>query len=205
MRISDWAQKFNIVVTPFDAISSPPYGAAIYRVKDIWTTRDGSWDVSDKPGSLPQWARDEYLRKEFDDAGADHHIFGRVLGETAEIHYWTHADDGNHVTMQAKPQSGWANVTMWASSAYVPDRGERGPWAWVPNVAYGDIVMGAGMPAKQHVSWFATWVKETYQGGIVIPPDPIEPPTGDHEQRIAALEAKMTQLQALMRQWVADS
>ena len=56
--ISDWAQKFGISIEP--ATGNP--GETVYRVKDIFTTRDGSWEPSDKPGSVPQWARDAYLK-----------------------------------------------------------------------------------------------------------------------------------------------
>ena len=81
-RISDWAQKFGISIEP--TAGNP--GETVYRVKDIFTTRDGSWEPSDKPGSVPQWARDAYLKpanhpQYNDDAGADHHLFGAVIIE----------------------------------------------------------------------------------------------------------------------------
>lgn len=211
MRISDWAQKFNISVTPFDAVAAPPHGATVYRIKDVFTTRDGSWDVSDKPGSLPQWARDEYLRREFDDAGADRHIFGRVLGEVGRIHYLTHTDNSNHVTVQAKSHSGWANIPMYASSSFVPERGEQGPWAWAPDAEYVDVVIGAGLPANQHVSWFAVWTKEVYQGTVTPPIDPPTDPTDppivspDVVAQVWRNRDDIAQLKALMKQWVADS
>ena len=40
-RISDWAQKFGISIEP--TAGNP--GETIYRVKDIFTTRDGSWEL----------------------------------------------------------------------------------------------------------------------------------------------------------------
>ena len=50
VRISKWAQEFGITVEP----TAGQPGETIYRAKDIFTTRDGSWEPSDKPGSVPQ-------------------------------------------------------------------------------------------------------------------------------------------------------
>lgn len=70
-RISKWAQEFGITVEP----TAGQPGETIYHVTDIFTTRDGSWEPSNTPGSVPQWARDTYLKpwgnpQYFDDAGA---------------------------------------------------------------------------------------------------------------------------------------
>lgn len=146
-------------------------GQKVYRVRDVFTTRDGSWEPNPSiPYSIPQWARDAGYLKPWgapdylDDAGADHHILGcvwnpatKTTDKSAIIHYYTWTDNGNHVDMAVKPKSGWANVVMFNN--YNPDAGERGAWAWyprVPNVA-ADIVQGAGMPHKWHVSFFASW------------------------------------------------
>ena len=101
MRITEWAKSIGIQVTPFDAVSAPAAGTMVFRVKHIFTTRDGSWEPSNKPGSIERWARDEYLSSSFDDAGADHHLFGRVnVGDgyngLAKIHFWTFTDNANH-------------------------------------------------------------------------------------------------------------
>lgn len=207
MRISNWARQFGVQVTPVDAVSQPPNGAKVWRVKDIFTTRDGSWDVSNQPGSIEQWARDEYLWREFDDAGADHHLFGHADG--ISIRFWTWTDNGNQTTQQAKLQSGWANIPLYASSSFVPERGERGPWAWQPNVPYADVVTGGGLPARQHVSWFVVWRAETYNGGIVTEPEkptepPVEPPISDLAARVARLEADMAEFKRLLATWVGD-
>lgn len=197
MRVSEWAKYFNVTIRPATGAA----GETIYRIRDLFTTRDGSWDASGKPGSVPQWARDAYLKpighpQYNDDGGADHHIFGAVaqgdrLQPHGNIHYWTFSDNGNHIDQRVKLH-GWANIVMWSSSSFVHERGERGPWAWQPAGVNADIVVGAGMPANQHVSWFCVW--EPYVVPIVITPPPIDPPGPGGttiDQRVAVLEAEV--------------
>lgn len=207
MRVSDWVRQFNATIIP--ATGNP--GETIYRVRDLFTTRDGSWDVSNKPGSVTQWARDTYLKpgdhpQYNDDAGADHHIFGAVaqadrLQPHGTIRYWTFADDGNHAAQRVKLH-GWANIVMWASSSFVPERSERGPWAWQPWGVKADIVVGAGMPARQHVSWFCVWEPYTVPDVVITPPvdPPIDPGNNGStlDQRVAALETEVKSLRANM-------
>lgn len=203
MRISEWATKFNVTIHP--ATGQP--GETIYRVKDLFTTRDGSWDPSDKPGSVPQWARDTYLKptnhpQYIDDGGADHHLFGAVaqgdrLQPHGTIHYWTFSDNGNHTDQRVKLH-GWGNIVMWSSSSFVPERGERGPWAWQPAGVKADIVVGGGMPSNWHVSFWCVWEPYKVPDVVVVPPvDPPDPPTqpSDLEQRVIALEADNKRLQ----------
>ena len=182
IRIAEWARQWGVQIIPFSELGTPRPGDIVYRIKDIFTTRDGSWDVSNKPGSIEQWARDEYLTAQFDDAGADRHIFGRInhaigtFDPTGSIRYWTYNDEGNDSIQAVKPHSGWGNIVMYSSSSFVPARGERGPWAWRPSVVHADEVRGAGMPQNWHVSWFAVWQAEVYQPDVVDPPiDPDRP------------------------------
>lgn len=178
--ISEEATRLNVqVVAPVVTDGSP-----VYRLRDLWTTRDGSWEPSQALGSIPQWARDAgYLKPwgspdYFDDAGGDHHAFGCVWDETNQrpfkqevIHYYTWTDDSNHVDTPVKAQSGWANVVMY--NKYYPDQGERGAWAWYPKGPHpADVVRGGGMPYGNHVSFFAAWTLTT--GGIVVPPTDLE-------------------------------
>ena len=46
MRISDWAQKFNLAVKRCEERPDHPQGEIVYRVKDVFTTLLGSWDPS---------------------------------------------------------------------------------------------------------------------------------------------------------------
>lgn len=192
MRISEWAQQFGITVE--DATGAP--GELIYRVKDIFTTRNGSWEPSDTPGSVPQWARDAYLKplghpQYFDDAGADRHLFGAVMadGGTLQpwgtIHYYTYTDNSNHADMRVK-MHGWANIPLFGHSQ-IP-----GPWAWYPKNHYkADLVKGGGLPGGYHVSTFVVW--QLVKNAVVVPP--IDPPT--EPQQPETLEAAWVEIRKL--------
>jgi hypothetical protein len=179
MEISEWASRYNVIVRRCEERPDHPPGDIVYRVKDLFTTRDGSWDPSDKPGTIPQWARDRYLRPwdapdRFDDAGADHHLFARVLDLNGQpvkepdlILYWSDgfeklgdANYRNYVRMTPKQGSGWANQVVFNN--FNPDGGERGAWCWCPRGA-ADVVVGGGMPNNHHVSFFAVWQAEQRQ------------------------------------------
>lgn len=193
-RISDGAKRFNVFIE-----RGTPKDGKIYRIKDIFTTLNGSWEPSGQVGSIPQWARDTYLRPwgapdYFDDAGADHHVLGGIFNEATgrmvnglnatTIHYYTATDNSNHVDLIAKEKSGWANNIVF--NKFNPGAGERGAWAWYPksNIP-ADVVVGGGLPDGWHVSFFATWV---LSDGVTVPPvDPPDPdPTTD--ARIVKLE-----------------
>ena len=181
-RIGQWADDFNMSIRPFHA---RPDAATllddeglngedvVYVLKDLFTTRNGSWEGSDKPGSVPEWAH-EYLRPVgapdfFDDAGGDHHLFAAVIGldgryiPQKRIIFWSDgidklADAGyqGYVHRETKERSGWINIPIGPGSSFVPERGESGPWCWAPTGA-ADVICGGGLPAKQHVSTFAVW------------------------------------------------
>ncbi len=200
MRISEWASNFRARVVRCEARPDNPPGEIVYRLKDLFTTRDGSWDPSQKPGSLPQWARDAYLRPwgapdYFDDAGGDHNLFARVLDRNGQpvksqdlIIGWS---DGLHLlgqsefaqaiklTMTPKEKSGWGNQPIWNS--FSPERGDSGAWCWCPRGA-ADVVAGGGLPNNQHVSWFAVWQAEPRTGdGGALEPDGDTPAGGEDE------------------------
>jgi hypothetical protein len=171
-----------------------PQGDVVYRLIDLWTTRDGSWDPNlDTPGRLPAWARDTYLRPSgapdyFDDAGGDHHLFARVLDLEGRpistpdlVLLWSDGLQqlGNpnyqgFVRITPKSRSGWANQDVYAR--YDHTRGERGPWSWCPAGA-ADVVTGGGLPGMGwHVSTFAVWRAERRQA-VTPPTPPVTPPT----------------------------
>ena len=205
-RISDAAKAFGVQVTPYNA--KP--GETVYRVADIFTTRDGSWDPSDKPGSVPQWARDAYLKplshpQYNDDGGADHHIFGAVqqidgnLYPSFPIQYFTWSDGANRTLQNAK-KHGWANIVMFASSKFVPERGERGPWAWKPAGVAADTVTGAGMPSNWHVSFWAVWRPEVTPELHIEEPEVVDPPIVTTPE-IQQLTLRVARLENIIRQW----
>ncbi|MBX3014387.1 MAG: hypothetical protein KF832_22890 [Caldilineaceae bacterium] len=178
MRIGTWATRFNVKVIRCEERPDQPAGEVIYRLKDLFTTRDGSWEPSAQPGSVEAWARDSYLLpphhpEYFDDAGGDHNLFVRVLDEqgkplrTADLVIgWS---DGVHLlgeanfaqfikmTITPKARSGWGNQPIWNS--FNPEQGETGAWAFCPRGA-ADVVVGGGLPHNQHISWFAVWQAE---------------------------------------------
>lgn len=201
-RISTWALKLNLGIK--SAVVQP--GQQYLRVKDIWTTRDGSWIPSNLEGSIPDWAVSTYLRPwgapdYFDDAGADHHLLGGVYDENNrkmvpgyKIHYYTWTDNQNHVSLPVKDKSGWANNVIF--NGFTPDldldvnTGERGAWAWYPESTLpAEIIVGGGMPIindhKLHISMFATWYIDT---APIVNPDPDPEPDGELVETINRLE-----------------
>lgn len=181
-RISEWIAKFNICVKACEERPDHPAGDVVYRLKDLFTTRLGSWEPSGQPGERPQWARDTYLRPwgapdYFEDAGGDHHLFARVLDLEGKpvisenlITGWSDGfallgqpDFAQHINlrMTPKPKSGWANQPIWNS--FCPERNEIGPWCWCP-VGAADVVVGGGLPNNVHISTFAVWQAERRTG-----------------------------------------
>ncbi len=182
-RVGRWIEPLNLEIKRVDQRPDHPTGDIHYVVKDIFTTRDGSWEPSEQMGSVEQWARASYLKPfgapdYFDDAGADHHIFAMVLGLDGkplpdyEIRYWS---DGfaqlgnpaysNYTLRRTKTHSGWANIPMYGSNFY-PESGQQGPWCWTPAGA-SEVVVGGGMPANHHVSFFVVW--QAVQAGETLP------------------------------------
>lgn len=156
-RFSEGADFMGLTVEP------PSSGSIKYRLVDIFTTLNGSWEVGDQPApyGIEQWARDAYLTSAFDDAGASTHLFAHILDQYGniaahrEVKYWTPAYDGNDTIQLTKSHSGWANIALFPASSFSPENNERGVWAWGP--PGGEIVMGGGLPNRHHVSTFAVW------------------------------------------------
>lgn len=181
-RISDWVTHYNVTVKPLAQRPDNPQGKVAYVIKDIFTTRNGSWEPDNQPGSLPQWARDTYLKPlgaedYFDDAGGDHHLFAAVIGldgklqRGQEIIFWSDGYEqlGNpeyrgYVRRFTKERSGWANIITGPGSSFVPERGESGPWCWAPAGA-AEVVCGGGLPANHHISFFVVWQAVSLESG----------------------------------------
>lgn len=178
-RLGRWVSAMNLSIVP---VAERPDAARFnndhrhYVLVDLFTTRSGSWELSDHFGSIDAWARAAYLKSPsapdyFDDAGGDHHLFARVIDQTGRaindqrFSYWS---DGlnklkdptyaKYVYRTAKARSGWANHDIY--NIYAPARHEVGAWCWCPAGA-ADVVVGGGMPNGDHISTFAVWqVKE---------------------------------------------
>jgi hypothetical protein len=193
-RVGTWVARLNLAVKAIaDRPDSPPAGDTVYLIKDIFTTRDGSWEPSSVYGSVDAWARDAYLKpfgdpEYFDDAGADHHLFAAILDrdgkllKNMDMLYWSDgflqlgnpAYDGyvqgsnGFRYPRTKERSGWANIVADGGSNYVPERGEMGPWCWTPQGLPAEVMCGGGMPAKQHISVFVVW-QAVARGSDVLP------------------------------------
>lgn len=144
-------------------------GDIAYVIKDIFMTANGSWQITGRPDDVPLWAKDSYLTPEFLEAGADHHLFGAVIGPDGKqmrdvrITYWSDGferlgdpDYDGFIAVRVKPESGWANLPMAGGSSFAPDRGESGPWCWTPGGA-SEVICGGGLPHKHHISTFVVW------------------------------------------------
>ncbi|MCC6458199.1 MAG: peptidoglycan DD-metalloendopeptidase family protein [Caldilineaceae bacterium] len=186
-RVSEWIPHYNVTIKPLAARPDRPQGDVVYVVKDLFTTRNGSWEPETLPGSIPQWARDEYLKPfnapdYFDDAGGDHHLFAAVIGldgkliRSQEIIFWSDGFEmledpeyDNYVHRQTKEKSGWANIITGPGSSFVPERNESGPWCWAPAGA-AEVVCGGGLPANNHISFFVVW-QAVPAGDVKLPDD----------------------------------
>jgi hypothetical protein len=182
-RVGTWVNTLNLEVMGIaERPDAPPEGDYVYLIKDTFTTRDGSWETKNIYGGVDQWARDAYLKpfghaEYFDDAGADHHLFAAILDKDGKLLknmdmlYWSdgfielgnpiyngyvHGSNGSRYP-RTKERSGWTNIVLDAGSNYVPERGESGPWCWVPYDLRAEVICGGGMPAKQHISVFVVW------------------------------------------------
>ena len=175
-RLTRWAAPFGLTVKKLAERPDAPLRNAVYAffLKDLFTTRAGSWELGSEPGSVEAWARDTYLRVPadplyIDEGGGDHHLFGMVLGldglplKRQSFVFWSDGLDkladktykGYQMQLSA-PKSGWANLAMAGSSGYYPERDGSGPWCYAPMGA-AEVVCGAGMPNHEHISTFAVW------------------------------------------------
>jgi len=161
-RLADGYSQMNMSIEQTIAIPK-------YVVKDIFTTRDGSWEPSSRQYSVTQWARDSYLKPwgaqdHFDDAGGATHLFGAVIGlngwllKNVPIRFFTR--DGKHEhTARTKAGSGWANMFMNRDSSFNPVNGATGVWCWSPEDA--ELLCGGGLPQidgyTTHTSTFCVW------------------------------------------------
>lgn len=161
----DLSPKFTFLRSPaFDALNMKVSFApdAQYKLTHFFTTFNGSWDQNHVTFSPPQWARDLFLRHEFDEAGADHHVFGAVFGKDGQLtkqmeigYQWSQG-----YTKRGVKASGWAAEPIWSS--FNPTLGQTGPWNWWPVGGPGtraDLIYGAGLPWNHHVSFFAVWTE----------------------------------------------
>ena len=198
-RISSALQDLNLTLEPVD-VSELDNEDTVWVLKDAWTTHNGSWEDDGHIWACPAWAKADYLLPtghecENTDGGGDHHVFGALLPadfeggnvecsllKQANIVFWT--DQNNPVSVNTKEGSGWGHVVMYSSSTYFPDQGQQGPWRWTrggSGYGRGDVLVGAGMPFQNHVSFFAVWQEMTVlrYREEVLGDNPVNPPGPD--------------------------
>jgi hypothetical protein len=134
------------------------------KVVSRFTTQDGEWYSSQKPYSITEAELAAYGDEEIPGMGGANHIF--VKSKSGDYIVFDTSDGKNH-TINYAPPSGWINFPLFHSSAYVPARGEQGPWiVWVNNV---EVARGLGLPDGLHVSTFLI-VEDVDSGSQPQPP-----------------------------------
>lgn len=154
--ISNGAQKLGIKIAP---IANLDPTKPVYVVTHIFTVLNGTWSDTGNIYDSPQWAIEQFYPH--DEAGADHHLFGKVIGKdgkpkSCQIKFWTPNYHGNEASETSK-SSGWVNFSLGESSSFNPDVGARGEWAWQPQLAQAEMVTGGGLPNNWHVSTYVVW------------------------------------------------
>jgi hypothetical protein len=211
-QISDGAKALGLSVVR----QHPENVDGYFKLESLFTTYNGSWEPSNHIYSIPLWAREMYLRPfgasdYFDDAGADHHIFAGAF-KVNEVGYYRRTGIDQYTALYSSDKwredtivrkqtkkHGWANIVMFASSSFSPERGETGPWQWTIENS-DSVIVGGGMPNKHHVSIFAAWTFTTESQGPIEPP-PVEPSDCEDlkESYINLLEDHKYNLNILLR------
>ena len=173
-------------------------GGPVYRIKDVFSTCDGSWELSNGFGGIDQWAKDDYWSgAKFDGAGGDHNFFILALDKDGApipgkgLLFWQgpmSADFKPSDPREAK-QDGSENIPVFGS--YSPGLGEHGSWSGAA-LGKSDVLVGVGMPWNHHVSVFCV-----VQAEVELPPPPPPPPTGDLAGVVAAITGLTVQVQRL--------
>lgn len=183
LRISDGAKRMNLTIKHSEERPDHPTADPHLVLVDLFTTQDGRWDVQDTAYSVPQWAIDTYANADFAERGGATNLFALVLDANNQpvkditFRYWSDGfdklADPNYRYAQAHTtqRSGWANMPIYGSSSFVPERGERGPWCWCPDAGSAEVVVGGGLPSRWHVSTFAVWKQVGADVGQPTQPD----------------------------------
>ena len=163
MLISEGAKRLNLRIVE--------NGSGEYDLIELFTTQDGSWEVSNKPFSLPAWAM-KHLPG-FTSAGAATHALVRV--EDANGQPITIGVTFGNVTLSTanKPEK-WAVQEVHGS--YKPDRGEHGAMT-INFPGAKQRIEGVGLPLNNHVSLFAVYRKTKQVTPPVVTPPVVNPPT----------------------------
>jgi hypothetical protein len=174
-RLTDFMSNFGYSIVEKEARPDLAFWgqpSEVYDLIDVFTTVDGTWDPSDKVGSIPVWARNSYLRSLSDpyycgDLGGATHMFILVLdqhgvpAEGTQTIYWSSGlgslpprKDDSYV-YRSTGHHGWSNCYMeHHGSGYTPPN--RGPWCMAPS-GVADVLEYVGLPYSWHISTFGVW------------------------------------------------
>lgn len=134
----------------------------VLKVIDRFTTRDGRWEVDDRPYGVTKEIFEKYGSVDIPGKGGASHIFVKVLPRSAVVFYTS--DFKNRETKIAD-DSGWVNFNLWKSSAFWPPN--EGPW--MVDVGNVNVARGLGLPEGLHVSTFLI-VGDVDEGSHPSPP-----------------------------------
>jgi hypothetical protein len=132
------------------------------KVIDRFTTRDGKWEVDNRPYGLTKEVLDKYGSLDIPGKGGAAHLFVKAKpGDTVRFN----TGDNENPNAFLVGESGWVNFNLWKSSAYWPPN--VGPWIlWVNNI---EVARGLGLPEGLHVSTFLI-VEDVEEGSHPTPP-----------------------------------
>ena len=182
IKLGSYVDDFNLKIIPFEQRvdkafwTSGPY----YRIIQVFTTCDGSWQPSTNPGSIDQWAVDAWHSgADWKGAGGTNNFFIKVLDKAGNVvvgkglYYWQGAMTSDptkltNINQKTTWNDGTENLPVWDS--YNPSLGQMGKWGGT-TVGRVDVLMGVDLPYNWHTSTFVV-VQETDA-------EPTIPPTGD--------------------------
>jgi len=112
---------------------------ARYKLVAAWAWKFG--DIADAPACAQPWMGAPQM-------GADHNVFGVVVGTAAPVDFRLYWPDGDTVRSAA----GWIDVPIFAK--YYPPN--PGPYTW--RVDGGDELVGVGLYQGDHWSFAGVWI-----------------------------------------------
>lgn len=113
--------------------------AARYKLIAAWAWRFG--DIATAPAWAQKWMGAPQM-------GADHNVFGVVVGTAVPVDFRLYWPDGDTVRAAA----GWIDVPIYAK--YYPPN--AGPYTW--RVDGGDELKGLGLWQGEHWSFAGVWI-----------------------------------------------
>jgi hypothetical protein len=175
VKLGSYVDDFNLKIVPFeqrpDAAkwTSGPF----YRIREVFTTRDGSWEPSANLGSIDQWAVDEWWSgAKWKGAGGTNNFFIMVLDKAGQpivgkgLYWWQKGTEpANATDTKVTWDDGTENLPVW--NYYNPAAGETGSWSGA-TVGRSDVLEGVDLPYKNHISTFV--VLQESDAAIEPPP-----------------------------------